>query len=372
MIQSRDGYLWLGTPKGLARFDGVRFEEFNESNTPGLGRGAVLKLFEDSQGNLWVGTETGVVLVTPEGKVTPVNISPEGRLQAISQDADGAVWLYTADGQLARYRDKHCDVWNVGGGLADSGRTLIVENGRVLWVGSGLNLTGIGPLTSAIANALPVAYETPVARLDFLLASKSGGYWRLADGQIQKWQTNRPAGSPWPYPWTKNMIVTAACEDREGDLIVGTYGDGVYWFDAQGGYRRLSGANELSHNTILSLVLDREGCLWVGTDGGGLNRVRRQVFNVLGASKGLTVQSVCEDKQGGLWVGYNGEEVQHWSTNGRTVVLGETRGQAARRPVSLHVSGAAGLCRHLWRRAIPAPGRTVSARAAASLAGPAR
>ena len=78
MIQSRDGYLWLGTPKGLARFDGVRFEEFNESNTPGLGRGVVVKLFEDSQGNLWVGTETGVVLVTREGEVIPVNIRLRG------------------------------------------------------------------------------------------------------------------------------------------------------------------------------------------------------------------------------------------------------------------------------------------------------
>src|SRR5262249_36238335 len=101
MIQSRGGYLLLGTPKGLARFDGVRFQEFNESNTPGLGRGVVVKLFEDSQGNLWVGTETGVVLVTREGKVLPVNIGSEGRLKAVCEDSAGAVWLYTEDGQLA-------------------------------------------------------------------------------------------------------------------------------------------------------------------------------------------------------------------------------------------------------------------------------
>ncbi|MCX6892671.1 MAG: hypothetical protein NTX51_14310, partial [Verrucomicrobia bacterium] len=164
--------------------------------------------------------------------------------------------------------------------------------------------------------ALPVAFEVPVARLDFLLASKRGGYWRLADGMIQKWQTNRLERSLGPYPWPKEMLITAACEDQEGDLIVGTYGDGVYWFDAKGGFTRLSGEKDLSHNTILSLVMDREGGLWIGTNGGGLNRVRRQVFGVLESSRGLTVQTVCQDDRGGLWIGYNGEEIQHWSTNG--------------------------------------------------------
>jgi signal transduction histidine kinase/ligand-binding sensor domain-containing protein len=316
MTQTRDGYLWLGTPKGLARFDGVRFEKFNESNTPGLGGGAVVRLFEDSQGNLWVGTETGVVLVSRDGQVTPVNIGREARPQAVCEDSTGAVWLYMANGQLARYRDKHFEVWNVSGGLPSRSRPLIAENGTLLWVGTDMSLTGIGPLQAAAVSALPVAYEVPVARLDFLLPSKGGGYWRLADGKIQKWQTNRLEKDFGSCPWTNSMYITSACEDQEGDLIVGTYGDGVYWFDAKGGFTRLSGGKELSHNTILSLVMDREGCLWVGTNGGGLNRVRRQVFGVLAASQGLTVQSVCEDESGGLWIGYNGEEVQRWSTNG--------------------------------------------------------
>jgi signal transduction histidine kinase/ligand-binding sensor domain-containing protein len=263
-----------------------------------------------------VGTETGVVLVTREGKVTPVPINAQGRLQAVCEDATGAVWLYTDDGQLTRYQDKQCRVWNIGGGLRGSGRALIVENGNMLWVGTGMNLTSIGPVTSTMANALPVAYEEPVARLDYLLASKQGGYWRLADGQIQKWQTNRQEKTFGPYPWNTNMRINVACEDREGDLIVGTSDDGVYWFDAKGGFTHLSGTNQLTHNTILSLVMDREGCLWVGTDGGGLHRVRRQVFGVLGTSRGLTVQSVCDDAHGGLWIGYYGEEIQHWTTNG--------------------------------------------------------
>src|SRR4029077_3074388 len=97
-------------------------------------------------------------------------------------------------------------------------------------------------------------------RLDFLLASRKGGYWRLADGRIQKWQGRRLERDWGPYPWKANTLVPVPCEDQEGNLIVGTYGDGVYWFDATGKYTRL-GARDLSHTSILSLVMDREGNL---------------------------------------------------------------------------------------------------------------
>ncbi|MCX6892670.1 MAG: hypothetical protein NTX51_14305, partial [Verrucomicrobia bacterium] len=143
MIQTRDGYLWLGTPKGLARFDGVRFERFNESNTPGLGSGVVVKLFEDSRDNLWVGTKSGIVLVTPQGKLTPVDVGRGGELRAACEDAAGAVWLYTADGQLARCRDKRFEVWNVGGSLPSRCRALIAEDASSLWVGTDISLVGI-------------------------------------------------------------------------------------------------------------------------------------------------------------------------------------------------------------------------------------
>ncbi len=92
----------------------------------------------------------------------------------------------------------------------------------------------------------------------------------------------------------------------------GNPGEGVFWFDVEGKVTRISREQGLSSDEILSLTMDREGSLWVGTDGGGLNRVKRQVFDVLEASKGQVVQSVCPDGQGGVWIGYNSRTVQHW------------------------------------------------------------
>ena len=104
------------------------------------------------------------------------------------------------------------------------------------------------------------------------------------------------------YPWGDSRVA-AAVEDHEGNLLVGTLGAGVFWFDAQGQATCLSTSNGLSGNYVLSLEEDREGSLWVGTDGGGLNRVKRRVFGVLPETRGRVVQSVCPDAYGGLWFG---------------------------------------------------------------------
>jgi ligand-binding sensor domain-containing protein/signal transduction histidine kinase len=68
----------------------------------------------------------------------------------------------------------------------------------------------------------------------------------------------------------------------------------------------------LANNHVLALDIDREGRLWVGTDGGGLNRVKRQFFEPLAASAGLTVRSVCEDVEGGLWFSSEGDGLDYW------------------------------------------------------------
>ena len=101
MTQTRDGYLWAATLAGLARFDGVQFEVFDENNTPGLNSSQIRRLYEDRQTNLWIGTENGGIAMVKAGKVTNVDIGQAGQagpLMAICEDASGAVLLYTDNG----------------------------------------------------------------------------------------------------------------------------------------------------------------------------------------------------------------------------------------------------------------------------------
>ena len=68
ITQTHDGYLWLGTGDGLARFDGVTFTVFNAENNPGLESNDIRSLCEDREGRLWIGTFNGGVSQLSKGK----------------------------------------------------------------------------------------------------------------------------------------------------------------------------------------------------------------------------------------------------------------------------------------------------------------
>ena len=72
VVQTRDGYLWVGTYNGLARFDGVRFTVFDDNNTPALRSRRITSLFETAEGTLWIGTESGHISQYKDGRFAPV------------------------------------------------------------------------------------------------------------------------------------------------------------------------------------------------------------------------------------------------------------------------------------------------------------
>jgi signal transduction histidine kinase/ligand-binding sensor domain-containing protein len=322
MAQTRDGYLWLGTRNGLARFDGVHFTVFDESTTSNLSSIQTVKLFEDSRSNLWIGTESAGAMLVTNGQIFKVNIGQgrrEGHLVSICEDPVGAVWLLTVDRELARYWHGNVDVWKIAGDDYTFGRSVIAEKSGMVWVGTDHAMIALDPAEVRSKAPLPAQPGPPVGQLDFLLASRNGGYWKIADGLIEKCAGTVVEKNFGPYPWTISPNkVRAAGEDHDGNLIVGTFGQGVFWFDAQGHAIQICATNSsLANDNVLSLVVDSEDSLWVGMDGGGqidrpLNRVTRSIFNLMESSAGKTIQSICADDQGGLWFSPKNEDFCYW------------------------------------------------------------
>ena len=103
IVHTRDGYLWLGTYNGLVRFDGVRFKIFNTGNTPELADSRITSLFEDTDGTLWIGHETGDLTQLRAGRFNAVNLGnnwPGGAIWAMETDGDGVLWLFGREGAL--------------------------------------------------------------------------------------------------------------------------------------------------------------------------------------------------------------------------------------------------------------------------------
>lgn len=333
LLQTRDGYLWLGTPNGLVRFDGLGFAVFDEQNTPRLNSSRITLLFEDSQTNLWVGTETAGVALIQGGQISTLSIGvggPEKRLASISEEANGNVWLYTANGELWRYsassRSK-LTPFRFELFRPSANRFIMTEPSGPVWIGTDWRQSAISSSPDLLPLELKIDRDFPVTKLDGLLASKRGGYWRLADGHIQKCLASRIERDWGVYPW-RSGPVTAICEDLQGGLLIGTRSEGIFWLTDDGKMRRLSRQEGLTSDNILSLCVDQEGALWIGTDAGGLNRVRQPVFSVLDLSLKSSdplVQSVSEDDQGGLWIGSRNGEITY-IRDGMQQVFGPTEG----------------------------------------------
>jgi len=251
----------------------------------------------------------GRVFVPGNGELAAGGV--ERRLIAACEDSDGAVWLYLANGDLWRYRDQGLRrfVFSDGG----QPKSLIKETNGPIWVATSRGQYAFGSLPDDNSTELTITNRISFAPLDLIVPSPRGGYWRLGSVnlEIQFCSSNgineRIVAR---YPWAEQeREISAVCEDRDGSLIVGTKGAGLFRIGRNGHVTTNEG---LSNNTILSLIEDHEGTLWVGTDGGGLNRVKRERFERIEAVQSWVVKSVCEDQKGGLWIASHGTGLGYW------------------------------------------------------------
>ena len=316
VIQAHDGYLWLGTLHGLVRFDGTKFTIFNENNTPGLTSDQIVYLFEDNQTNLWLGTESSGVSVIKDGKVKNLNIGRAGqedKLTSVCEDSTGAVWFYTADSHLTRYQNGKMEPLSFNFLTPPICRMIALEKSGALWIADVSQMFSIRP-ENFNPRAIVIGEQVRAERLDFILASRNGGIWRLMNGRVQKWKSGGLEKDFGAYPWG-NSDIKAACEDKDGNLIVGTLGAGVFWYEADGQCWHISTGQGLSSDLVLSLCLDREGNLWVGTDGSGLNRIKQRTFDTPVELHPWDAQSLAADSHGGIWTAFNAQGVSYWTTN---------------------------------------------------------
>jgi PAS domain S-box-containing protein len=308
IAQTRDGYVWLATFGGLARFDGVKFTVFDVGNTPALRSNRIRLLYEDRQGVLWIGTEEGYLVRLADGTFTPVQTdgTPADNRRSVLEDRQGRLWMETIDG-LIRWDGGRATAFTTKNGLPNNVVLCLFEDRQgAVWVGTqrGAARWKDGQWTSYTP-------ETGLAYLDIavLCEDREGTLWLGGPGGLISFQ----AGKSTVHTTTLNApqnAVHAMMSDQAGNVWIGT--DGGLVRHRGGSFTTFTKKDGLSDETVRCLLEDREGNLWIGTNAGGLNRFKAGAFTVYGPEQGLpheVVTSITEDQQGAVWIGTNSRGV---------------------------------------------------------------
>ena len=315
VVQSRDGYLWLGTYTGLMRFDGVRVTTFDSANTPGLRNSRVTSLYQDPEGVLWIGHETGEVTRCGAGEFHPAGRVagwPGGAVEAITTDEDGDLWLLNDTGTLLRMRDGHA-LEPPGGGSATRKVGLSREPSGKVWV------AGNGKVATLVRGELvPFAFDDAAGTnfVERVVPARDGGLWVLSSGGLRKWREGRWVMDLGLCP-CEGGYVTDLMETRSGKLLAGTVRDGLYLLTPGAEPLHFARTNGLSHDWVRALCEDHEGNIWIGT-GAGLNALRPRKVQMLNPPddwQGRAVLSFVIGRAGDAWVGTEGAGLYHRQGN---------------------------------------------------------
>ena len=323
ILQSRDGYLWVATLDGLARFDGVRFTVFNKAASPGLPTNRILALYEDPQSDLWIGLGDSGLARYHQGSFTLFG-QKEGLSYAgsIAGDERGDPWVCGRQYAFVHFKDGRFEPELTANPAVFAPEAIGGNRPGVLWATNqeGLHIFSRGKVTTL--NASNGLGGVCVNQID---EDQHGNWWLATDkglvkvrnGKVLRVYTQQdglPRNAVWLNPGPVTPAV--ACEDSRGNLWVigsgpwlGRLKDGNF-----SGYpstnspssQALPVAVGLRTSQINALFEDREGNLWIGTEGSGLIRAREQAVNVLSTREGLeaaNVYPVLEDRAGAVWLG---------------------------------------------------------------------
>jgi len=295
-VQTPDGYLWIGTEKGLVRFDGVSFRLFQHSDNPTLPDGHVLGLAVDGEGALWL--RLGPTLLRYQnGTFKDVQMSPrtgDTRFTAMCAGINGEIIFASSQDGIVRYsKGKLEQIASGAPGLVIS--MAVGPDGRV-WMGT--QSQGVAYLEKG--RLAWITKGLPDRKINSLLAVTNRELWVSTDNGVARWDGNEFSQTKMSSAFI-HMQASTLIRDRDSNIWVAA-ASGLVRVDPKG----ISSPERLekgSAKAVNSLFEDREGNLWVGTIE-GLERLRDRMFTTYSVASGLPPDSkgpIYVDSEGRTW-----------------------------------------------------------------------
>lgn len=290
MLQDRQGFIWLATTNGLYRYDGYRSISFKSvpSNAKSLPSNILTSLFEDEKGSLWIGSINGLARFNPKTDDFTVFAPESGpekirNVRSIVSDRRGGMWIGTWGGlqhfnpDNATFRQFAHDPTKPDS-LADNNvNALAVDAKGGLWVAlwhKGVDY--LAPNKSSFQHFPQVDTstkpESPLNTARALLLDSRGRLWLGTEAGAVVWQT----GTDWSLrrrltgtAELSQSRIASIVEDQDGTVWAGSITDGLArWDETSNRFNSYTShpadRHSLSNRTVRSLMLDRQGLLWIG------------------------------------------------------------------------------------------------------------
>lgn len=344
ILQTRDGFLWIGTDAGLDRFNGRHFTPIYFRGPRSTPQGIVRAIAEGPDGDLWIGTSAGLARIAGAAlghfdRSQSVFYHPgPGNSDEISTlvfGCDGTLWVGTSGG-LYRFRDNRLETVlpRVSISRMEQGTDchLLVATSEGFVELAGTRVVEHPGLADQLGVRPDKLYHVFQDRQGAVWFSTSAGLARRANGSMERIQPygatgthgvlgtyQDPQGTVWVWsgtgvfrasatrlePFAPNIQLRSIYGDRENNLWVGTNGEGLTRFKDRP-IRMFTRADGLPNNIPMTALSRRDGSLWVGNNCGGLSVFDGKRFKTYNEKDGLSnscVWSLAEGASGELWVG---------------------------------------------------------------------
>jgi PAS domain S-box-containing protein len=336
-LKTRDGYLWIGTQEGLARFDGVKFTLWNDRQQYANRNLTVFALCESRDGSIWFGTKGGLNR-WKEGRITNFT-EKDGLLSEyikdVREDLRGVLWIATNKG-LCSYANgqfkTHPLRLDNAEGEDNEATALLARRDGSLWIGT---KQGVFSLKEERLTSLTTKDGLLADDITNLYEDRQGNLWIGNAGGINQYHN----GQMWSHTIADGLVsndVRGITEDPTGRLWVATW-KGVNYL-ADGRWHSYTSPDGLPANEVWDVCADAEGSVWIGTDTDGLVRLRQARLNLLRTHEALLGQrllALTQTRDGSLWVGLGNERGLGQLKDGRLTIYTTQEGLPDNAVISL-------------------------------------